>query len=451
MLKFLRSHWQLVMVMLLWLATGYYLQEAVFALLPLSVFYFKQRELWPEILMGMLLVFILSDIEKDVFIRFRVFKDAKNFYILAVAFLFFLEVKRYAPLSHVFSIFLPFFIYSVFPLVFSNSMLVGLQKTISYALVFLIVPNYILYNYRRWGWEFLRNLVFFMTAVLLYGLVLNFQNPVYATVAGRFRGIFGNPNGMAIYCYLFFMLAGVVSSIKKDLFTWPERLFIFGVIIYFLIASGSRASLSATLIFLIFHRFFSASPFLGFVGLVSLILIAEVISSNLEIIIVALGLEEYFRLRTLEDGSGRYFAWNFAWEHIQNYFVFGGGFANDESIMRRYRVFLEREGHQGGVHNTYLSMWLNVGIIGLLLYLRSFFLLFIKASKNVPMSLAVMFSCLFSIMYESWLVGSLNPYTIVLLMVMTVVTEPEIANWQEHVPTEAEEEEQLAVTPALAT
>ncbi len=453
MVKFLRDNWQLVVVILVWLATGYFFQQAVFALLPLSVFFFKQRDLWPEILMGLLLVLVLSDIEKDMFLKMIVFKSAKNFYMLAVAMILILEVRRFAPLSSVFTIFLPFFVYSLFPLLFSNSMIVAVQKTLSYALLFLVVPNYLLYNYRRWGWDFLRNLVFFMTAILLAGFVLQMINPSYSHVMGRFRGIFGNPNGMAIYCYLFLMFAGVVVSINNEVLNWKEKVVVFGTIIYFLIASGSRASLTSAAIFVIFHRFFSASPFLGFVGLVGLILIAEVISSNLEIIITSLGLQEYFRLGTLEDGSGRYFAWEFAWGHIQRFFVFGGGFANDETIMRKYRVYLETQGHQGGVHNTYLSMWLNVGIVGLLIFLRSFFLLFVKASKNVPMSLAVMFSCLFSMMYESWLVGSLNPYTIVLLMTMTVVTEPEIANWQEHQVEEGPQESESAggTVPVLAT
>ena len=82
--------------------------------------------------------------------------------------------------------------------------------------------------------------------------------------------------------------------------------------------------------------------------------------------------------------------------------------------MRRNYDYLERMGHQGGVHNSYLSMWFNVGIVGLLIYFRSFVLLFIKAAKLLPISTAVMFSVLFSVMYESWLVGSLNPYTIIL-------------------------------------
>jgi O-antigen ligase len=94
-------------------------------------------------------------------------------------------------------------------------------------------------------------------------------------------------------------------------------------------------------------------------------------------------------------------------------------------------------GHQGGAHSTYLSMWLNVGIVGLLIFLRSLFLVFIKAAKIAPVSLAILFSVLFSITYESWLVGSLNPFTILLIIIMTLVTEPEIVNWQE--PAAAED------------
>ncbi|MBK9176729.1 MAG: O-antigen ligase family protein [Flavobacteriales bacterium] len=430
MLTFLRSHWQLILVMLVWLATGFYFQQAVFALLPLSVFFFKQRELWPEVLFGMLIVFVFSDMEHDMFPRMKVFKNAKNFYILAVALIFLLETQRFMPLSSVFRIFLPFFLYAIFPLVFSTSIFVGVQKTLSYALVFLVVPNWILYCYRRLGWLFFRNLIFFMTAILLGGFALNFINPDYAQIMGRFRGLFGNPNGLAIYCYLFLMLATVLTSLNKELLNWRERLIVFAIIMYFIIQSGSRASLASSLIFLVFMRFFTYSPWIGFVGLVTVMIGVELISSNFEAIVVYMGLENYFRLETLKEGSGRYFAWEFAWIQIQDYFVFGGGFANDETIMRRHRLYLEKMGHQGGVHNTYLSMWLNVGIVGLLIYLRSLALLFIKASKLVPMSLAVLFSTLFSIMYESWLIGSLNPYTIVLIMTMTVVTESEIVEWR---------------------
>jgi hypothetical protein len=45
--------------------------------------------------------------------------------------------------------------------------------------------------------------------------------------------------------------------------------------------------------------------------------------------------------------------------------------------------------------------------------------------------MAILFSVLFSILYESWLAGSLNPYTVILLVVLTIVSEEEIMNWEE--------------------
>lgn len=443
MLNFLRDELQFIALILIWVVVGIYGGPILFGVLPLSVFLIKSREMWAEMLFGFIIILVLSDMT-PLLTPMMIIKSAKNTYIVALTLIFFLERYRFAPFSRLFNIFLPFFIYSLFPLVFSNNLVVAVQKTISYALMYLIIPNYVLYNYRRQGWAFFRNLVWFMVTILVAGLIMNFFGEFWAYVGGRFRGLFGNPNGMAIYTYLVVVLVTVVMSINKELFTFREKLVIYAILFYFLFASGSRASLVSTVIFLVFHRFFSSSPFLGFVGLIALIGISEVVSSNIETIVIALGLESYFRLETLRDGSGRYFAWEFTWGHIQDYFVFGGGFANDERIMRKWRLYLERMGHQGGVHNSYLSMWLNVGIVGLVLYLRSFFLLFIKASKLAPISLAIMFSVLFSIMYESWLVGSLNPYTIVLLMTMTIVTEEEITNWRElGAPVE------LAADPAM--
>jgi len=451
MLRFLRDDWQFILLVALWVAVAVYLGPVIFAFLPLTVFFMKSREMWAEMMFGFLIILVLSDIT-PFYNRMQVIKSAKNMYIVALALIFILERQRFVPFSQVFTIFLPFFIFSLIPLVFSNSLVTAVQKTLSFALIYLVVPNYVLYNFRRIGWQFFRNLLFFMTCILLAGWITHYHGEFYSFVGGRFRGLFGNPNGMAIYCYLTIVLLTVVISLNRKLFSWKERLLLYVIVGLFLIYSGSRASLAATMIFLLFHRFFAASPFLGFVGLVFLIGAAELVSSNLEAIITTLGLEKYFRIETLEDGSGRYFAWTFTWGHIQRYFVFGGGFGNDERIMRYYRFYLWSMGHQGGVHNSYLSMWLNTGVVGLLFYLRSFFLLFIKASKLVPMSLAVMFSVLFSIMYESWLVGSLNPYTIVLLIIMTVVSEEEITNWTELRPEAGGEqvEEEEAPKPALA-
>jgi O-antigen ligase len=447
MLSYLRDELQFFLLIFIWVIVGVYTGPMLFAVLPLTVFLLKSRAMWAEMVFGFLIILVLSDMS-PLLTPMMVIKSAKNTYVIALALIFALERYRFYPYSRLFNIFLPFFLYSLFPLVFSNNLAMAIQKTISFAIMYLIVPNYILHNFRIQGWAFMKNLVFFMAVILVAGLGMKLMGDYWAYVGGRFRGLFGNPNGMAIYCYLVIVFATVVMSLNKGLFNWKEKAVVYGILVYFLLASGSRASLVSSLIFLIFHRFFSASPFLGFIGLIGLFGVSEVVSNNLETIVIALGVEEYFRLETLRDGSGRYFAWEFTWGHIQDYFVFGGGFANDERIMRKWRLYLERMGHQGGVHNSYLSMWLNVGIVGLVIYLRSFLLLFFKSSKLAPISLAIMFSVLFSIMYESWLVGSLNPYTIVLLMIMTLVSEEEIAGWERFVGGE-DAEPLPGVTPQV--
>lgn len=452
MFNYLRSESFFITMVLAWVVVAYFLGPIGYAFLPLTLLLLKSRERYMDLILGFLIVLVISDMHKDVW-RDNIFRNAKNIYIVLLSMFLLLERERFTPLSKIFTIFLPFFIYSIFPLVFSSALVTGVQKTLSYALLFLVVPNYVLQNFREQGWTFFRNMVFFMTLILIAGLILRAIDPPKTFVMGRFHGIFGNPNGMAIYCFLVFVLAGVLNSLNPKLFNTRERVVIFGIILYCLIVSGSRASLAAVLIYLLFNRFFAFSPFLGFVVLLAVVGISEVVSQNLAVIVMALGLEDFFRLRTLEGGSGRYFAWEFAWEKIQDFLVFGGGFANDETIMRENYEYLERMGHQGGVHNSYLSMWFNVGIVGLIIYFRSFLLLFIKASKLAPMSLGAMFAVLFSANYESWLVGSLNPYTIVLLILMTVLSEEEITGWrllQEEQESDEAQSEQRSASETIA-
>ncbi|HEY0976820.1 MAG TPA: O-antigen ligase family protein [Flavobacteriales bacterium] len=438
MTLFLREHVALFGVILFWVVTTVVLGPAIYLILPVSVFFLWRRDLWPEMLFGFLMVLILSDMSPDI-MAMRGFKTAKNTYIVALACLLMLERQRLAPLANVFTIFLPLFIYSLFPLIFSGAVLVGLQKTLSYALIFLVVPNYVLHNFRRQGWDFFRNLMLFIVVVLAsQRLYMQLGPSWWSHLGGRFRGYFGNPNGLAMFSYLSFMMFTVLLHVKKDLFSFKGKLVIYAVIIYFLLQSGSRASLMSTMIFLVFSRFFRFSPFIGFVAFIAFIAVTEVVSNNLPAIVTMLGLESYFRLQTLTDGSGRYFAWEFAWRKINEggFFLFGGGIGNDEYIMRQHYPYLRSMGHHGGVHNSYLTLWFDLGIVGLIIYFRGFFLIFLKASKRAPIALAVMFSVMFSITYESWLAGSLNPFTILLLIMLTVLTEDEILHWNESEPGE---------------
>lgn len=452
---FFRQHATVLVIILLWAATIFLAGPLMYLFIPASVFFLRSRDMWPDMLFGFIIVLVWSDMTPDVW-AFRVVKTAKYTYIIALALIFFMESARMQPYSMVFKVFLPFLVFAFLPIMASSTPLTSIQKTLSYALLYIVVPNYVLLGYRRQGWLFFRHLLLFIMVMLLSQLTMPFfVHPHYPFVSGRFRGYFGNPNGLAIFCYLNLMLVTVLLNIKKDLFSFKGKAFLYIVLIYFLIECGSRTSLMASFMFLVFYRFFSLSPFVGFLLFLAFGAAVEVIQGNLATIISALGLEKYFRVETLADGSGRYFAWNFAWEKINEggFFLFGGGFGNDEHVMRQNYPYLRSMGHHGGVHNSYLTMWFNTGIVGVLLYFRSYFLIFVKASKRVPFAFAVMFSSMFSVLYESWLTGSLNPFSIILLIIMTVLTEDEIVFWQDHqqeVTVEEAETAAAAAQPAQA-
>jgi O-antigen ligase len=262
---------------------------------------------------------------------------------------------------------------------------------------------------------------------------LRFVQPWWVLLEGRFHGLFGNPNGLGIFCFLMFMLFSVALKLNKDLFSFRGKVVIYAVILWMLVAAGSRTAIVASALFFVFGRFFSLSPFIGFIVFLAFAASVQYAQQNLVTIVDALGLQKFFRVETLVDGSGRYFAWAFAWDKISNdgFFLFGGGFGNDEYVMRRNYDYLRSQGHDGGVHNSYLTLWFNTGIIGVLLYFYGFVSAFIVANKKAPIAFAVMFAVLFSTLYESWLTGSLNPYTIILIGILTMLTEDDIVFWKE--------------------
>lgn len=404
----------------------------VFAYVPLTLFLLKMRGRYAEIIVGLHFILILSD---NLEPPFAFAKNLKNIYILVIFLFFILDRKKLAPYSRFFKRFIPFFIIAFIALVYSETIFVSLQKTISYAIMFLTIPNYVLYLYRKDGSYFFRQLLYMGFAVVFIGYLMKYVNFEFAiSHGGRMRGLFGNPNGLGIFLIVTFILFYTVTDRYKDLFSKQEKLLFYFIYFIALVASGSRTSLVAVIMFFFFLRFYKMSPFLGFIIMLASIILVEVITSNLVVIVTSLGLEDYFRLRTLQEGSGRLIAWRFAWENIQDYFFIGRGFAYDEFLMRSNFDRLSRMGHEGGVHNTYLIIWLNTGLIGLMLYFRGFLLSFIKAAKKTRLAMPAMFAILFSINFEPWLAASLNPYTIVFLIIVTIMSEDEFYESHETLP-----------------
>ena len=137
-----------------------------------------------------------------------------------------------------------------------------------------------------------------------------------------------------------------------------------------------------------------------------------------------LGLDNYFRKDTLLEGSGRVIAWSFAWQEIQSSsssFTFGKGFNYTETLFKDNFHLLSRRGHLGNAHQSFLTFWLDTGLIGVVLYFVGLIVTFIKAGKNSVLAWPIFYALIFSVSFESWLTASLNPFTIILIMILTVM------------------------------
>jgi O-antigen ligase len=427
MLNYYRENIQFYFILLFWMIVGSYAAPVSFGLVPLTMIMMWKKGMFEELLIGFFFILILSDsLEPGLVFA----KDLKNVYIVMLAVFVFFDSASFSPFDQLYKIFIPFFLFSALTMLSSVSepfFFTSVQKTISYAIFFIVIPNFVSRAFRDHGVEFLKRFIYFSFTTLLIGFILKYTAHDIAFLgAGRYRGVLGNPNGLGIYCFLIYIIFFVLNDYFPDLFSRSEKLIIYLSIFISIYLTDSRNATIAVLIFYVFQRFFSLSPFLGFIFFVIILVVSEIISKNLTSIVVSLGLSNFFRLNTLEDGSGRYVAWDFAWRQIQNNFFIGKGFAYNEYYMRQNYSLLQKLGHQGGIHNSFLTFWFDQGLVGLLIYLRSYILMFIKAARNTKFAFPILFSISFTAMFESWLVGSLSAFAFLSMIIFSIITSDEI-------------------------
>lgn len=418
---------------------------AFFGLGALSILLLWRKAMFFEILLGFFFILILSDNLRYTTDFAKVFKNA---YVVLVSLIAILERRRLGTQIPILKYFIPFIAIAVVGLVSSPIVFKSFQKTLSYALILFTVPVFITYAYKERGPIIFKDMVWVAVSMLFVGFLMRFINPGIAySHGGRFRAVFGNPNGLGVFASLLFAFVLVIRDYFGSLFSKNDLRWILLPILLAILMSGSRTALLGVALFFVFSRVYKISPLLGFVGVLGAAFAAELLSANLVLIVEALGLSDFLRIDTLEDGSGRYLAWIFAWENIQEHYWFGRGFAFDEWLMAENQEMLNELGHQGGVHNTYLIIWLNTGLVGLVMFLRAYFLLFMKGAKNSRFSFPVLWMVVFSITLEPWLAASLNPFTILLLCCVTLmVGEVFQENRQLHEIQDSLDEEVPALT-----
>lgn len=418
-----KEHTQFILIMVILYVLGVWGGPLIYPVFPLFLILFGLRERYFELFILALWTLMLSDyvpVENATHDDLQFAKDLKPLIPVFLLFFFLKDRDLFKPYPKMVIYFIPFFIIIMIALKDAIFINVGLQKNISFILMYLIVPLYVTFLHRKLGEQFWRALITFIIGMLSIGIVLRFAAPDIAMKVGRFKGVLGNPNGLAIFLNLTFILWMLVRKFELAYFTKRENLFIGFVILISLVWTESRNGMTSLLLFYATYKVIQINWFLALVVLGAILSFNDLMFEVIIGIIEFFGMQEFFRVDTIEEGSGRIIAWQLAWIELQDYYFLGGGLGHDEHIMRPNYHILSQQGHQGGVHNSYLSMWLDAGIIGLSSYFLGLLGIVSKAMKHNYLILAFAASICFNIYFESWLVGSLNPFTIIFLTILTL-------------------------------
>ncbi|NNM94637.1 MAG: O-antigen ligase family protein [Bacteroidia bacterium] len=426
-MEVLKANRSFIFTLIIWSLSGIYGHYLAFAVVPLTLLAFKSRNMYMEMFLGFIFILILSDSLLD---SLSWAGQVKYEYIVLLYLLMILSRKSFGKLNLFYQRFIPFFIVAFICLFNSpaDNVILSFEKTLSYLFLLLIVPNYMMRCHRDYGTEFYRTLVYLCVGMVIYGIIAKYVHPSQAYRENRFCGIFGNPNGLGVFLTLLVLLISVISDIYPGIFSRREKIVFYISIILSLVWSDSRNSLFAILIFIFFSYFHKLSTFLGFIIFIVFLFSYPLVIANLPAILNSLGLGSYLRVNTLEDASGRFVAWYFAIDHIKQSIFIGKGFDYTNYLfMSPANVkYLSALGHQGNAHNSYLTLWLDTGLIGLLTYLWALISTFFKVAKRSNLAFPVMYAVLFSTFFESWLTASLNPFTILLFVILSMLTNEEI-------------------------
>lgn len=371
-----------------------------------------------KVLIAFVAVLILSDSRLPM-MQFAA--TAKIGFIISLAGYLVVGNKRVKVENEIFKYFLPFALFALFTTLWAKDHFISLQKSVSYGLLLFSLPAIFLMAWKR-NRAIVSDLIFFVSILLGIGLALYLISPNTVLLVERYRGLLGNPNGLGILLTasgpLFFL--SMRSKAECRMNRTSQIIFLL-VFVMSLLLSGSRTSLFAVMIFLAFYAMRNLPHALTFTLFLVISISYDAILSSLPQISIFFGLQEYLRVDTLDEGSGRFVAWNFAFDKIESVFFLGGGYGYTELIFKKFFWELSNLGHQGNAHNSYLTLWLDTGLIGLSLFVVGMVRTSLSALNNSRYALPIIYCMLFSANFESWLAASLNPFTSLFLILITIL------------------------------
>lgn len=316
--------------------------------------------------------------------------------------------------------FLPFIVVMLYTLFLAYDFLQVFQRTLSYGITVVFLPMLTIKAIRN-GEGLLFNLFVMMNILLFVGIVLNYINPPFVLRGGRFRGLFGNPNGLGIYIVIVFAYYFALKELGILVISKWSKIFFFLILFVSLFWCSSRAAMMAVIICYSFSYIYSFSTIIGWISFAVIMIFYDEIIALIPMITKFFGWGRSLRadnVDEIKEGSGRLIAWQFAWWEIKKNIMFGEGMGYTNVLYVKYKDWLSIRGHQGNAHSAYLTFWLDLGLFGMLSYFLGLISAVIKVSGRFKFITPILFSVLFSNYYESWLAASLNPYTPVFFIII---------------------------------
>lgn len=303
----------------------------------------------------------------------------------------------------------------------------ALFKTVSYLLINFITLHYIVYL-KKYDPLFLKKIAYFLFSLIALGFILIpvARNVVWFMGINRYNGIWGNPNGLGLSVFLNTLIFYYYTSTIENK-TLKDKIFhivYYSLSILSIFLSASRGGLISTILFLTLFSWQKARTWIKVSSVVFVIPVIIFFSNpdNLLNVANSLGLSEKFRLENAKDGGGRFIAWNIATSHMNETIIIGKGIDYDVHLFKDYLEYFLAMGHEGNVHNSFITLILTVGglgLFGVLLYYGKL----ISNMQNKKYAFSLVVACSFSAFFESWLSGSLNPYLIIFLTAIIIATD----------------------------
>jgi O-antigen ligase len=317
----------------------------------------------------------------------------------------------------------PFLLFALLSATYSLQPSLSIQRILSAGFVLiglgLGIPVY--FADKRKITQVLKLISIVMAGAILYSLSLapwHESIPSEVEDYERLYGIFRNPNMLGLLAMqLIFIL----------IYFWQQKKgAIIGKVIFAvavgvgatMIASGSRASalgFSVGLLIFICGNARIQKSTLPAVMTVVLILVSI-------FLVVGYFFPEYSGGLFRTDSAGRSDLWNWTWKAYKNGPFLGVGFGGSGEVFARDALYLRSQGlYAPEAHNSFLSLLLEVGFIGVSFALCGFVILVMRAWRFLPYFedpklgvalMAAIFASLINSVFETWVFNFGNASTV---------------------------------------